>query len=149
MTGPQAGRAGRTGSRATRSGFGKVLVILYAVFAVGATSRAVFQILTKLQEAPLAYSLSAAAAVVYVVATVALVVDRPAARRVAWAALTFEAAGVLVVGTFSLLRADLFPEPTVWSDYGLGYLLIPLFLPFVGLWWLRRTRGPRAADPAP
>lgn len=134
--------------RATRSGFGKVLVVLYAVFAVGATSRAVFQILTKYDEAPLAYTLSAIAAVVYVVATVALVVDRPVARRVAGAALGFEALGVLVVGTFSLLRPELFPEPTVWSDYGLGYLLIPLVLPFVGLWWLRRTArpGPRTED---
>ncbi len=74
-------------------------------------------------------------------ATVALVVDRAWARRLAWTAVSFEAVGVLVVGTFSLLRPELFPEPTVWSDYGLGYLLIPLLLPFVGLWWLHRTRA--------
>lgn len=141
MTATPRERAGRGGARATRSGFGKVLVVLYAVFAVGATSRAVFQISTKYHEAPLAYGLSAAAALVYVVATVALVVDRAWARRLAWSALTFEAVGVLVVGTFSLLQPQHFPEPTVWSDYGLGYLLIPLFLPFVGLWWLRRTRA--------
>jgi len=31
----------------------------------------------------------------------------------------------------------------VWSDFGRGYVFIPLVLPFVGLWWLRRTsRGP-------
>jgi hypothetical protein len=140
---------GSGAARATRSGFGKVLVSLYAVFAVGATSRAVFQIATKLDEAPLAYTLSALAAVVYVVAAVALVVDRPWARRLAWAALTFEAVGVLGVGTFSLLRGDLFPEATVWSDFGLGYLLIPLWLPFLGLWWLRRTRGPAGAATSP
>lgn len=116
-------------------------MFLYAVFAVGATSRAAFQISTKLHEAPLAYTLSALAAVVYVIATVSLVVDRPWARRTAWAALTFETVGVLGIGTFSLLEPQLFPEPTVWSDYGLGYLLIPLWLPFVGLWWLRRTRA--------
>lgn len=132
---------GRAGPRATRSGFGKALVTFYAVFAVGATSRAAFQISTKYDEAPLAYGLSAAAAAVYVVATVALVVDRAWARRLAWTAVSFEAVGVLVVGTFSLLRPELFPEPTVWSDYGLGYLLIPLLLPFVGLWWLHRTRA--------
>lgn len=141
MTRPTEARPdGLAGSRATRSGFGKVLVVLYAVFAVGSTSRAVFQITTKYDEAPLAYTLSAIAAVVYVVATVALVVDRGWARRVAWAALSFEALGVLVIGTFSLLRPELFPEATVWSEFGLGYLLIPLVLPFVGLWWLRRTR---------
>lgn len=140
MTGTPGRRGAGVGSRATRSGFGKVLVTLYGVFAVGATSRAVFQISTKYDEAPLAYGLSAVAAVVYVVATLALVVDRAWARRTAWAAVSFEAVGVLVVGTFSLLQPELFPEPTVWSDYGLGYLLIPLFLPFVGLWWLHRTR---------
>lgn len=141
MSGVPPGRSGSGGARATRSGFGKVLVVLYAVFAVGATSRAAFQISTKYEEAPLAYGLSAAAAAVYVVATVALVVDRAWARRLAWAAVTFEAVGVLVVGTFSLLQPEHFPEPTVWSDYGLGYLLIPLVLPFVGLWWLHRTRA--------
>lgn len=133
---------GRPAARATRSGFGKVLVFLYAVFAVGATSRAAFQISTKWDEAPLAYGLSALAGVVYVVATVALVVDRTWARRAAWAALSFEAVGVLGIGTFSLLRPALFPESTVWSEYGLGYLLIPLWLPFLGLWWLHRTRTP-------
>lgn len=125
--------------RPTRSGPGRVLVAVYAVLAVGATSRSVYQVLVKFDEAPLAYVLSAVAALVYVVATVALAVDRPRARRVAWAAVGTEAVGVVVVGTFSLVRPELFPEPTVWSDYGLGYLLIPLVLPFLGLWWLRRT----------
>lgn len=133
--------SGRT-SRATSSGFGKVLVALYATFAVGATSRAAFQIGSKLDEAPLAYTLSAVAALVYVVATVGLAVDRGWARRTAWVAVSVEAGGVLGIGLFSLLRPELFPESTVWSQFGLGYLLIPLVLPFVGLWWLRRTRGP-------
>jgi hypothetical protein len=129
-------------TRPTGSGPGRVLVALYAVLAVGATSRSVYQVLTKFDEAPLAYTLSAVAAVVYVVATVALALDHPVARRVAWAAVGTEAVGVLAVGAFSLLRPDLFPEPTVWSDFGLGYLLIPLALPFAGLWWLRRTGRP-------
>ena len=33
-----------------------------------------------------------------------------------------------------------FPDATVWSQYGLGYGFVPLVLPVVGLWWLRRTR---------
>jgi len=28
----------------------------------------------------------------------------------------------------------------VWSGFGVGYALIPLILPIVGLWWLRRER---------
>ena len=27
---------------------------------------------------------------------------------------------------------DLFPDQTVWSDFGAGYIFIPLVLPFVG-----------------
>lgn len=149
MTGQSGARTdGATGS--TRSGAGKVLVALYATFAVAATSRAGYQLLAKGDEAPLAYGLSAVAAVVYVVATVGLAVDRPWARRLAWLAVGTEAVGVLVVGTYSLLRPQDFPDPTVWSDYGLGYVLIPLVLPFVGLWWLRRTGRPSGATaPAP
>ncbi len=112
------------------------------MFAVGATSRAVFQLATKVEEAPLAYGLSALAAAVYVLATVGLAVDRPWARRLAWGAVGVEAVGVLSIGAFSLWRPDLFPDATVWSSFGLGYLLVPLVLPFAGLWWLWRTRTP-------
>jgi hypothetical protein len=27
----------------------------------------------------------------------------------------------------------------VWSGYGSGYGFVPLVLPMIGLWWLRRT----------
>jgi hypothetical protein len=86
------------------------------------------------------------AGVVYVVATLALATDR---RRLAVVAVGFELAGVLVVGLLSLVDGDLFPDQTVWSDFGAGYGYVPLVLPFVGLWWLRRTAvsarsGPQA-----
>ena len=48
--------------------------------------------------------------------------------------------GVLTVGVVSLIVPDLFPSTSVWSTFGSGYLFIPLVLPIVGLWWLRRTR---------
>lgn len=143
---PSAARQPRPGPRPTRSGAGKVLVAVYGTFAVAATSRALYQLLAKGDEAPLAYGLSAVAAVVYVLATVGLAVDRAWARRLAWLAVGTEAVGVVVVGTFSLIRQDLFPEATVWSTFGLGYLLIPLVLPFVGLWWLQRTQGQGRRD---
>jgi hypothetical protein len=38
---------------------------------------------------------------------------------------------------------DTFPEATVWSGYGIGYGLVPLVLPVLGLAWLRRTRPAR------
>lgn len=123
----------------TRSSTGRqVLVAVYAVFAVSAGARSAVQLTTQLDEAPLAYSLSAVAAAVYLVATLALRRTTPTARRVAWSAVVFEAVGVVVVGTLSLLRPELFPDQTVWSDFGIGYAFVPLVLPFAGLWWLSR-----------
>jgi hypothetical protein len=130
--------------RPTAAGPGRVLVAIYAVFALAATSRAGVQLATDFAEAPLAYLLSAFSAVVYVVATVALATSRPWSRRLALAACSVELVGVLVVGTVSLVFPEDFPRATVWSGYGSGYLFIPLVLPVVGLWWLRRT-GARPA----
>ncbi|WP_233221652.1 hypothetical protein [Streptomyces carminius] len=123
-------------------GPGRLLLTLYGVFAVGATSRSVYQLSTRFQEAPLAYLLSAAAAVVYVVITVALARGGEGARRVAVVCCGAELAGVLTVGTWTVLDPAAFPDQTVWSQYGLGYLLLPLILPVVGLVWLRRSRRP-------
>ncbi|WP_340564280.1 hypothetical protein [Streptomyces sp. GSL17-111] len=121
------------------SGPGRLLVTLYAVFAVGATSRSAYQIATRFDEAPLPYALSAVAAVVYCAITVALVRGGETARRTALAGCVAELAGVLVVGTWSVFDPEAFPDTTVWSAYGMGYLFIPLVLPVVGLWWLRRS----------
>jgi hypothetical protein len=95
-----------TDSRTSRmTGLGRVLVFFYGLLALAATGRSVTQILTKFDEAPVAYALSALAAVVYIVATV---------------------------------DSQLFPHDSVWSVYGYGYVFIPLVLPVLGLWWLRR-----------
>ena len=131
------------------TGIGRVLVIVYAIMALGATGRSFVQIVERFDEAPLAYTLSALSAVVYIVATLALVF---AGRRgwylVAWVAIVFELVGVLVVGTLSFVMPELFAHPTVWSWYGMGYLFVPLILPFLGLWWLA-THRPAAATTAP
>jgi cytochrome bd-type quinol oxidase subunit 2 len=122
---------------ATAGGPGRVLVAVYGVFALAAGSRAAVQLSTRFTEAPVAYLLSALAAVVYVIATVALA---RGGRRTALVAITIELVGVLVVGTLSLLDRAAFPDETVWSAYGRGYLFIPLVLPVAGLLWLRRQR---------
>ena len=124
---------------ATNHGFGRVLVVLYAIFAIGATARSVLQLATRFDEAPVAYVLSAFAAVVYVVATVALARGDRTSNRIAFIAIAIEMAGVLIVGTISLLLPEYFPRASVWSTYGSGYLFIPLVLPFIGLWWLRKV----------
>ena len=116
-------------------GPGRVLVGLYILFAVAAGARSAVQIATKFNEAPVAYLLSAAAAVVYLVAAIAFLRSW---RTAAIACCTVELAGVLTVGTVSLLVPSAFPDQTVWSVYGEGYGFVPLVLPVLGLWWLLR-----------
>ncbi|HVV13281.1 hypothetical protein [Amycolatopsis sp.] len=116
-----------------------MLVAVYGIFALAATSRAAVQISTKFHEAPLAYILSALAAVIYIVATVALARRGATSWRVALVCLSVELLGVLVVGTLSVFDREAFPDATVWSVYGEGYVFIPLVLPIIGLYWLRRT----------
>lgn len=127
------------------SGPGRVLIGVYGLFALSATARALVQIATKFSEARLAYLLSALAGVIYILATVALALDR---RRLALACVGIELIGVLAVGTASLIDPDAFPDATVWSDYGQGYGYVPLVLPIVGLTWLWYT-GRRQPEQAP
>lgn len=127
-------------ARRLRSGPGRVLVAVYAVFALSASARAGYQLLTQFRDAPLAYLLSAFAALVYVVATVALVRGGRTGRRVATVAVSIELIGVLAVGLLTVLDPLAFPAATVWSQFGAGYGYVPLVLPFLGLAWLWHTR---------
>lgn len=130
----------------TRSGPGVVLVSVYAVLALAATGRSVLQILEYFSRAPVAYLLSALAAVIYIVATFALARGSRTSWRVARAAILIEMVGVLVVGLLSYLVPSAFPDKTVWSHFGSGYGYVPLVLPVLGLWWLRRTRASASGD---
>ncbi|KZF07619.1 MULTISPECIES: hypothetical protein [unclassified Rhodococcus (in: high G+C Gram-positive bacteria)] len=126
--------------QATRTGFGRFLIAVYAVFAVAATARSIVQLTTRFDDAPIAYLLSAFAAVVYIVATVGLARATEASRRVVTASCIIELVGVIGIGTLSYIQPQDFPEPTVWSHFGSGYVFIPVILPIAGLWWLRKTR---------
>ena len=132
--------AGQVRRGSTSTGLGRVLVATYAVFALAATARSLVQLLTKASEAPLAYTLSALAAVVYVARDPGPRRGRPASPAMAWAAVGFELVGVLTVGTLTVLDPELFPDATVWSAYGQGYGYLPLVLPFLGIAWLVHTR---------
>ena len=122
---------------ATRQGPGRLLITVYGIFAIAATSRSAVQLITRFDQAPVAYLLSAFAAVVYVLATITLALN---ARRVAYVACAVELAGVVTVGAISLLVPQEFPDATVWSVFGIGYGFIPLVLPVLGLLWLRKTK---------
>lgn len=125
--------------QATRTGFGRFLIAVYAVFAVAATSRSIVQLTTRFDVAPLAYILSAVAAVVYIVATVGLARATEGSRKVVMVSCVIELVGVLAIGALSYIQPQDFPDATVWSHFGQGYLFIPVVLPIAGLWWLRRS----------
>lgn len=139
----------RTNTPERLSGLGRVLIAVYIVLALAATFRSIYQIISKFDEAPLAYVLSAVAGLVYILAAVALICRASVLwRGIAWAALTFELAGVLIVGTLSLVMPELFAHPSVWSVFGQGYLFIPLVLPVLGLIWLNQERAKRRGSEA-
>lgn len=122
------------------TGPGRLLYAVYLIFAVAAGARAIVQIATKFHVAPLAYLLSAVAAAVYIAAAWGLRMGGPRGRLIALTGCSIEMAGVLIVGTLTLIDDSLFPDQTVWSDYGSGYGWIPLILPMIGLYWLWRNR---------
>ncbi|HET6301391.1 hypothetical protein [Microbacterium sp.] len=145
-------------TRTRMTGIGRVLVIVYAIMALASTGRSFVQIVERFDEAPLAYTLSAISALVYILATLALIFSRSHAWYiVAWVAIGFELVGVLVVGALSFVMPEIFGHPSVWSYFGglgpdgyFGYLYVPLVLPFFGLWWLiaHRPSVTTRAEPA-
>jgi len=129
-TEPVAG-AGRTPS---------VLLAGYTVFAIAAGGRATVQLLGDPGRATVAYTLSAAAALVYLCGGLALRSRTARGRRLALALAGVELGGVLAVGTASLAVPGWFPERSVWSGYGSGYGFAPVVLPLLAVLWLRRQR---------
>ena len=119
-------------------GVGRLLITVYGILATAATVRAAYQLARKFDEAPVAYSLSALSAVVYILATVALAKRGAGWHKVALVTIWFELVGVLVVGSLSLIHPEIFQHASVWSLYGIGYGFIPLALPVLGLIWLRK-----------
>lgn len=145
---PRDTAAGPSAPTRPSLGVGRVLIAVYAVLALGATARSVYQIITEFDMAHLAFSLSAVSGVVYILATIALLRSGPTWYRIAWITISFELLGVLVVGTLSVVSPDLFRAASVWSLYGSGYGYIPLVLPILGMIWLYRRRSSPDLQPA-
>ncbi|WP_283460008.1 hypothetical protein [Arthrobacter sp. H35-D1] len=122
------------------TGAGRLLITVYGIFAISATARAGYQIATHFADAPLAYLLSAFAAVVYIVATISLAKPGRGWAKLAVVAICIELVGVLVIGALSVFDSAAFPHDTVWSTFGRGYGFVPLLLPIIGLIWLYRHR---------
>jgi hypothetical protein len=138
---------------------GRVLVAVYGILALAAAGRSAYQIVDHFSVAPVAFTLSAFSALVYIVATVALIAPGRLWYRVAWITISIELAGVLVIGTLSTFAPSVIgmdaidpfgEDSTVWSAYGAGYLFVPLVLPVLGMLWLARHRPVAvSAEPAP
>ena len=128
-------------------GLTALLIFVYGLFALSATARSLVQILREFDRAPVAYSRSLVAALTYIAVTIAMAARGPRSP-LTLALVTIELVGVLAVGTLTLADRALFPEPTVWSDYGIGYGFVPLLLPLVALAHIARSRR-RAAHPGP
>lgn len=131
---------------ATKSlGIGRLLIAAYAVLALAATGRAGYELVAKFDEAPLPYALSAASALIYIVATIALAQSSNAWRKIAYAAVLIELTGVLVIGAASFIWPEFFAYGgkqvrTVWSYFGVAYGCVPLVLPMLGLIWLGKSK---------
>lgn len=128
-------------------GFEIVLIAVYGIFALSATARSLVQVLRDFSFAPVAYGLSLVAALTYIAVTVALVRGgrrSPLARVLC----LLELAGVLIVGTLTVLDPQLFPDATVWGHYGRDYGYVPLLLPVIALaYMVLARRSGRVARP--
>lgn len=119
----------------------------YALFVVAAGARSAVQLSTHASRAPVAYGLSALAAVVYACGLVLLVrADRHPehSRGPALVCCAVELVGVIGVGLSTVVTT--FPDATVWSGFGRGYGFVPLVLPVLAGWWL--LAGRRSDEPA-
>lgn len=125
-------------SRPSGRGFEIVLIAVYGIFALSATARSLVQVMRDFSFAPVAYSLSLLAAVTYIAVTIALV-GRGRRSVLARTLCIAELAGVVIVGTLSLLMPALFPDGTVWGVYGQDYGFVPLLLPVIALLYIART----------
>ncbi|WP_228760171.1 hypothetical protein [Pseudactinotalea sp. HY158] len=145
LDGDPAAGAAVPDTRRPAYGAGRALIAAYGVFALAASARASVQLIRDSSEAPLAYTLSAFSALVYIAATIALAHNGRRMRRVGWIAVAIELVGVVLVGTLSLTHPELFQHDSVWSLYGRGYGFVPLVLPVLGITWLWRSSPGRIA----
>src|SRR5699024_12336451 len=106
------------------TGIGRILVMVYAILALAASWRSGFQLLSKFDEAPVAFMLSGLSGLVYIVATFALATPGRRAWQIAHLAVWFDLLGVIIVGAWTLLDPALFHEPTGGSTSVVGCVVV-------------------------
>ncbi|MFY9264891.1 MAG: hypothetical protein WAO61_05645 [Solirubrobacterales bacterium] len=143
MSSAEHDRQRPAGSPALRGDAQTALLAAYGILAFAAVGRSTYELVAKFGEAPLAYSLSSFAALVYCVAVWGIARADRIAIRVARVSCSFELAGVLTIGTLTAFDATAFPAGTVWTLYGRDYGWLPLVVPILALWWLSRRHPDR------
>jgi len=118
------------------SALGYVLSVSYPLLALSTGVRALFQLFLKEGVVNyLAPTLSLAAAVCYLTATIGFAHRRRWAWRLSVGVLATETVFTLLVGTLSLIIPETIGR-TVWRHFGADYGYFPLFQPAIGLVWL-------------
>ncbi len=118
------------------SAVGYILGVSYPVLALSTGVRAIFQLFFKAGVTNyLGPSLSAVAALCYLLATIGFIHRRRWTWRLSVVSLGFETAMTFLVGTLSLIYPELIGT-TVWRHFGADYGYFPLFQPVLGLAWL-------------
>lgn len=123
---------------------GGVLGISYPVLAISTGARALYQLLLK--EGVTNYlgpSLTAMAALLYLVAAIGFAKRRRWAWKLSVGALGLETALTIIVGTLSFLIPDVIGN-TAWRHFGADYAFFPLVQPLLGLVWLLHPETRRA-----
>lgn len=114
------------------------LLAAYSILAFAAVGRSTYELIFKFDRAPVPYTFSSIAAVVYLLACWALWRGDELGVKVGKIVCTFELVGVLTIGTLTTLGDSAFDVGTVWSYYGRDYGWLPLVIPGLALWWFYR-----------
>lgn len=134
------------------STIGYILGVSYPVLALSTGVRAIFQLFFKQGVTDyLPPTLSAIAALCYLVATIGFLYRRRWTWYLSLSSLGFETCMTLLVGTLSFLYPAVIGS-TVWRHFGADYGFFPLFQPILGLIWLLwpetlRNYGIRQPEP--
>lgn len=123
---------------------GGILGVSYPVLAISTGARALYQLLLK--EGVVNYtgpSLTALAALLYLIATIGFAKRKPWAWRLSVGALGLETILTIIVGTLSFIIPDVIGN-TAWRHFGADYAFFPLVQPLLGLAWLLHPETRRA-----
>jgi hypothetical protein len=114
------------------------LLAAYSILAFAAVGRSTYELIFKFDEAPVPYTFSVLAAIIYLAAVWAIWRGDALGVKVGKIACTIEMIGVLTIGSITTLGDSAFDVGTVWSFFGLDYGWLPLVVPALALWWLFR-----------